>query len=235
MDQVAAVEKRVAESMVDFERRLTQLDATSSPNPTKEALCRDFAQFKVHILDLLRVIKTQLNDHENRIDALENRSKRKQLLLHGVPETVKENCQNAALDVIKNNIGLKDFSLPNIDYCFRLGKKSPSKSDRYRPLLIHFSTTADREAVWSSKKTLKGSKIMLTESLTKTRLDLLKKARSIFTPNNVWTRSGDIKILLPDSSISTIATPKQLDDTILRFKERELRPRPPKNTSKTKQ
>ena len=46
--------------------------------------------------------------------------------------------------------------------------------------------------MYQAEKNLKGTKIMIVESLTKRRLELLKPAKEAFGATNVWTLDGKI-------------------------------------------
>ena len=50
----------------------------------------------------------------------------------------------------------------------------------------------DRNRVFRNKKKLKEQKISITESLTKIRMDKLRRAKETYGFNNVWTNYGKI-------------------------------------------
>jgi len=84
--------------------------------------------------------------------------------------------------------------------------------------LIKFVSYANRHKIWSNKKLCKGHPFYLTESLTKLRINLLKKAQTAFSNNHVWTNDSRIYILLNDGTKTSIARESELDELINKIK-----------------
>ena len=61
-----------------------------------------------------------------------------------------------------------------------------------RPIIVKLCNYHDKEKMYQAKKNLKGTKIMIVDSLTKRRLELLKRAKETFGATNVWTLDGKI-------------------------------------------
>ena len=80
------------------------------------------------------------------------------LLLHGVPESIEDTTQ-AAITV---GTAIAD-------------------TDSYRPhpIIVKFTSYETRRRVFTAKRKLKGTKLVVTENLTKRRSELLKKVRSL--------------------------------------------------------
>ena len=87
-----------------------------------------------------------------------------------------------------------------IDRSHRLGRTTGGVSGRGkpRPIILKFVSYQDRSAVFARKKQLKGSKIVLTENLTRRRAELLAKARATAGVKATWTADGRIVCLLED-------------------------------------
>ena len=66
-----------------------------------------------------------------------------------------------------------------------IGKKT--LHGKPRPIIVKLCNYHDKEKMYQAKKNLKGTKIMIVESLTKRRLELLKRAKETFGATNVWT------------------------------------------------
>lgn len=62
----------------------------------------------------------------------------------------------------------------------------------------------DRKIIWSNKKLLKGTKFLITESLTKRRMKLYAAARNTMGPRNAWTADGRIFVRSPNNEIKRI-------------------------------
>ena len=70
----------------------------------------------------------------------------------------------------------------------------PLPSNKGTPIIVKFLRRTQRNEIFSKKKILKGTKIILTESLTKRRLQFLEKTRQAFDRCPVWSWKGDIYV-----------------------------------------
>ena len=138
-------------------------------------------------------LKNELDLVRAMADRNEQKSRASCLLLHGVPEEENEDTDNVALDIIKNQIGV-DISISDIERSHRVGSKKAkqTRKSKHRPLIMGFASMRKRMEVFASKKKLKSKEILLTESLTKFRYELLKKAKMKFGVKNKWTSEGRI-------------------------------------------
>ena len=124
-----------------------------------------------------------------RIDAQEQYSRRNCLLFHGVAETDGENTDERILSTIKEHLGIT-LSERDLDRSHRLG--APRSDKRARPIIAKFNLYNVRASVYASKKKMKGSNVLVTESLTRRRVAVLTAARNKFGSRNVWTFDGEI-------------------------------------------
>ena len=145
---------------------------------------------------LVNVVK----ELELKIDDQEQRSRNYCLLLHGCPEGNEENTTDIALNIFNNEIGLHDVQKNDISRSHRIGPKttqrrntrSNNSESRPRPIIVRFSNWYSRDRVFKNKKNLKGMKISLSESLTKLRYQLLRKAEEKYGRVKVWSNEGHI-------------------------------------------
>ena len=78
-----------------------------------------------------------------------------------------------------------------LDRTHRIGNlKSGNK--RPRPIIVKFARYSIRGKIFVNKKRLKNTGVSITESLTKRRMEFLKRAKNKFGFNNVWTVDGRI-------------------------------------------
>ena len=115
-------------------------------------------------------------------------SRRNMLLIHGVEEKKEENTDKIALE-IANKVGCK-LTVNNINRTHRLGpKKSKNGGQKKtkRPIIVSLIDYHHKKII-----TMKGSSVVITESLTAARYDLYKKAISAFGKFNCWTYDGKI-------------------------------------------
>ena len=68
----------------------------------------------------------------------------------------------------------------------------PLPSKKGTPIIVKFIRRTQKNEVHRKKRLLKGTKMIITESLTKRRLQLLEKARLEFKQCPVWSWKGEI-------------------------------------------
>ena len=94
---------------------------------------------------------------------------------------------------IQQHLGV-NINPEDLDRTHRLGARKPAGPDgpRPRPIIAKFARYNKRKEVFVEKKKFKGTKIMLTESLTRRRVDMLNAARKRYRKKEVWTKDGEI-------------------------------------------
>ena len=117
------------------------------------------------------------------------------MLIHGLPESKNENTDELVIAAIKEKMG-EEIEKNEIDRSHRIGV--PKNNGKSRPIIIKFVRYNTRCKIFKNKKKLKGKSISMTESLTKKRMEALKKAREDHGFENVWSSEG--KILYKDIS-----------------------------------
>lgn len=194
--------------MGEFEKNLPQ-PGTITTNTSLKTLSGDYYSFKTFVWKSLGMLKSQVELVVLGMDRLETHSRRKVLLFHGIKESKDEDIMKKTVAVLTNQMKMSDISQNTIESCHRLG----DKKDASRPVLVRFSTVKLRSMIWKAKTTLKGSKISLTEFLTKSRQEVFKAARDHFGMKKCWSADGVIIVLLPDHTrvkISSCFDLKQL-------------------------
>lgn len=177
----------------NFSSRLQRAIDTSCSDSSLNHLQEDFSAFKENITSALNDIRKIFVNLDDRIEALESDSRKNCILVHGVAETENE----APLSLIENVIALVKLEshLPSekcIDDVHRLGRPISQKNSKPRPILVTFTKFSYKNSIWSAKKRLKGSGILINEFLTRKRQKLYGDARAAFGTQNVWTQNGYI-------------------------------------------
>ena len=126
---------------------------------------------------------------EGAIEAQEQYSRRNCLLFHGVGETKDEETDALVIKNVKERLGIT-LQNSDLDRSHRLG--APRMDKRARPIIVKFNRYNTRAAVYGSKKKLKGTTLLLTESLTRRRMEVLNASKRRFGIRNVWTNNGEI-------------------------------------------
>lgn len=127
------------------------------------------------------------------VDANEQHSRNECLLLHGVTEEEGEDSSAAAtkfINVVKEKIGIELQPL-DVKRAHRLG---PAREGKTRPIIARFDRMPLRNNVFANKRKLKGTRLVISENLTKFRMGKLKEARDQYGNENVWTVEGHIKV-----------------------------------------
>ena len=103
---------------------------------------------------------------EQRIDGLEDHSRRDNLLFYGFPEQSNENCTTSAKNLIYSKI-LNDDYENDIKFvrAHRLGRYNPN-ADKPRAIIVKFREFNERMDVFMSKKKLKGIPYAVTEDFS---------------------------------------------------------------------
>lgn len=198
--------------MGEFEKSLP-LSGTTASNPTVKALAADFQTFKSFVWKSLSLLKSQVELVVLGIDRLETQCRRKVLLFHGIKEDKDEDVQKKIIGIISNNMKISDMKPDSLESCHRLGVKR----DSARPVLVRFSNIHLRSRAWKAKTTLKGTKVTITEFLTKARQDVFATARNHFGMKKCWSADGIIVVLLPDKTRVKITSSSELKQLISQY------------------
>lgn len=199
--------------MLQYEDSLQKMSSEGPAHKDLASLSQDFSDFKVLMWRTVALFKSQIELLVQGLDKHEMVSRRKVLLLHGIPDDSNISSTQAALDVLSKHLNLKDIRAEDFVSCHRLG----STGNKPRPILVRFSSFTHRSAVWSAKTCLKGTGITISEFLTKTRHEVFMAARKHFGLQQCWSVEGKINIQLPDKSRSKVETMPELFKLIERF------------------
>lgn len=186
--------------MGEFFEELAAVKSVNKDDKAKtehiEKLERGFKDFTVKVFNLFNKMQNNINKINQKVDDLEQYSRRNCLLIHGVPETVSnENSVEVVLKVFEEKLGER-LNLSEIDRAHRLGKTRISEvtKQKCRPIIVKFTSYMSRHKIYSKKKYLKGTKYLITESLTQTRLNILRMAQEHFGKTKVWSIDGRIVV-----------------------------------------
>ncbi|KAL4704994.1 hypothetical protein ACJJTC_001439 [Scirpophaga incertulas] len=181
-----ALQKSISTRMSAFE---SELKKSRSQSPTIDSLTMEFDNFRTFVVDTLRSIELQVSAIVRANDAMEMRSRRNILLLHGVPEGRDEDAVKTFLDLTRKHLTLPQLSSEAVSKSVRLGHQG---KDKPRPLLVKFNSETIRDNVWFAKAGFKGTGFTISEFLTKHRHGIFKAARDLLGVSNCWTQAGRI-------------------------------------------
>ena len=191
--------------MGTFEQDLQKL--SPARNPSASALAQEFEGFRRFVLSSFADIQGQISLLSNECDTLEMRSRRKMLLLHGVPEKVDENVVDIVTDVLRTQVKMKEFEASDLSRAHRMGRAG----EKPRPIVLRFRNCELRDEAWFGKTSLKGSGVTVSEFLTSRRHRLFKAVRMRLGVTKCWTREGRIIALDHKGKRHTISSLGDLD------------------------
>lgn len=143
---------------------------------------------KINTLEMnFNNIQGENNELRFKIDNLEQQLKLTHLRIYGISEDNEISLKLKLQDLFKSKMGVSDVSFTS---CYRIG--SENNSGKPRATLIKFENIEQRNMVYYNKKKLKGTKIVISEELTKGRYELLMLAREKLGKKNVWSVNGNI-------------------------------------------
>ena len=173
----------------NFEARIKKLEDESALKANQLVAIK-------HENNHLRVQVAALKDE---MEIAEQYSRRNCLIFHGVPEEKGESTSQKVIQIINEKLDIPsvDINIKDIDRSHRLGEWKNERITRQsqirnRPIIVKFKGYDSRYGVFTNKKKLKNSNIMITENLTKKRYELLKKCIVKLGKGNVWTYDGRI-------------------------------------------
>ena len=124
------------------------------------------------------------------IDELEQYSRRNCLVIHDIKETEGECTDRIVVKTFSEELGVNVIE-EDLDRGHRLGKAK--RDDNWPwPIIVKFARYAVSSKVFSNKRKLKGKNLLITESLTVSRIKLSDEARKKYGVRNVWSYDGRI-------------------------------------------
>uniref|UniRef100_A0A2H1WT06 SFRICE_041323 n=1 Tax=Spodoptera frugiperda TaxID=7108 RepID=A0A2H1WT06_SPOFR len=203
-------EERIARK---FKEVQVQIQTAGTSKDTIARVAEDFRTFRELVFDMLKMLRLQVSENSRELDEINTRSRRKALIIQGVPEVASEDCTAVTLGVCNSKLGLS-LTASSIKVSHRLGQAS---ADHHRPVLVRFASTADKMKVWKAKAGLKGSSVVIKEFLTRTRQSVFERARQHFSMRACWTNNGVIHIRAPDGSRHKVTSMDGLDPLLSKY------------------
>ena len=161
----------------------TDLDHTKAELMRKQTQI-DFLQSKVEDFEsTLEAYKFDPVPVFDRLDSLEDQSRRNNLRIDGVPETSRETWENTVLEIKKLSRTVGFEQEVKLDRAHRIGNFRTG--DRPRTIIARFHNYSDRDFFLRNSFKLRGTRVYINEDLCqaslnkkKEKIPLLHKARS---------------------------------------------------------
>ena len=121
----------------------------------------------------------KINFLKDKTQDLEDRSRRCNLVIFGVPESNEqqpENCDNIICEILRNNniLDSSDTHEGLLERAHRLGKKK-TEQDRPRPIIVCCGSFKDKEYILRNSYKLKGTTYTITEDFSRATLDIRRE------------------------------------------------------------
>ena len=110
---------------------------------------------------------------------------------------VQTDSDKTVMMVCNGKLGLQ-LTSDCIDRSHRLGHRhnNGSSNTKARPIIVKLRLYNARRSIFGAKRKLKGTRLVIAENLTKQRMELLQKARTVDGVKSKWTIDGRIVSLL---------------------------------------
>ena len=195
--QIMEREKQELKSSIQFIS--DQYDSLKTSQQTNEEKCVTLKNENI-------CMKGTISNLLNKIDELEQYSRRNCLLINGIKEvdplnenvsektsevSTQENTDITVLLLFNEKLGV-DVHIRDIDRTHRIGRQKQKNEDAPRQIIVKFSNYNTRQRVFQARRKLKGTQITTVENLTSKRVAILSKARNKFGVRNVWSLDGRI-------------------------------------------
>lgn len=174
-------------------------------NNLKESFKEEINKLEVNIQEM----KKENMALTEKVDALEQYSRRNNVRIFGIPEDVggKENLEDKVISLCTDKLGVR-IAPEKIDRCHRLGSVKPGAP---RAVIVKFVSYKDRCVLFNNKKLFKGTRVVVSEDLTRSKHVLFKAAKLKIGKNKVWTYDGMIYAKINNIKCS-IKSMSDLDD-----------------------
>lgn len=191
-------------TMAEFQVNLQSAIPATSPTSN---IASQFSAFRSFVLSALKSLQGQVDLLNQQVDQQETRSRRKILLIHGVPESSKEDVSATVVKVLSQHLLMPELSVAAISRCHRMGQAG---GERPRAVLVKFHELSVRNKIWFGKRSLKSTGITLAEFLTKNRHEVFMAARQQLGISKCWTKEGQVIVIGPDGKRHSITSKAEL-------------------------
>lgn len=180
--------------------------------------------FKNSALQSLQVIRDELRKLgeknkvvESTMEELRQEYLLNSLVIFGIEEKNDEDPIETVCQVLNSRLwkhsNRTDLSKVNINYCQRIGRKDTGHK-KPRPLSVEFTNRWMRDVIFGLKRHLKGTSVVVSERLIKSRLELYNQAREKLGIKSCWTRRGQVYVSVSGTK-RKIVSKSDLDGIII--------------------
>ena len=144
----------------------------------------------------LEQLRSTVSMQGDRVEELQQYTRRNCLLVTGIPESTGENTDELIQEIAREKIKI-ELKDNDIDRTHRTGQ---SYNGKPRPIVVKFTRYSARNNFMRNRKQLKGTKIGVQEMLTPFIRGLLKRAQDLVEQahwvKGAWTWDGKVNVLV---------------------------------------
>ena len=200
-DYKTHVEARITKFKEATDKRIDALESAMTAEKEKNAKMSDTI---IGLEQNCQYLLNSMHEHDRLIDASEQYSRRNCVLLHGVKEEKNEKTDDIFINTISKQLGVK-VEKSDIDRSHRIG--APRTNGQHRAIIVKFARYNVRATVFRAKRKFKNSGMLLTDSLTRRRIQILNEARVRYGKMNVWTTDGEIFTKINNKNVNITKGP----------------------------
>ncbi|CAH2044329.1 unnamed protein product, partial [Iphiclides podalirius] len=122
--EIISTQNRLEENITKrFDDLQAQISNAGSSKDTVARIAEELRSFREIVSGILGLLRQQIKECVRQVDEIDTRSRRKALIISGMPEKDNEDCTQRVLEVFNNNLGLSDISKSYIKSCHRLAER----------------------------------------------------------------------------------------------------------------
>lgn len=138
----------------------------------------------------IKSLQKQNQELKGRLEGTEHYIRSKNIRVYGIIEQETEVLLEKMCDVLKSKLKT-NITTDDVDQIYRVGKRSAEST---RPIIVKFVNIKTKNLILKNRKMLKGTKIVITEDLTREKHAILKEAVLKLGNRNVWTMDGTVYV-----------------------------------------
>lgn len=200
--------------------KVTQEMKTAIKETVKELLSdeefidRIFKKVSERVNVLEKTVKEQeqkIEQLETKLINMEQNFKQNNICIYGIEENEHENINEKVLKIC--NVQVKvSIQRDDVIKSYRIGRNT--NNSRPRPVIVKLDRIYLKNTILKNRKHLKGTKIVIGEDLTKSRLLLLKEVQQSFDKKSVFTHDGNIYLKMANNVNKKIRSQAELQQTL---------------------
>ena len=187
MNSFIAFKSEITQKMINLENSVDFCSKSyDDMKRANDVAVTRITQLEQQNADLHRKVQTAMSE----VDNLQQYSRRNCLLFYGITESSDEDTDQLVIDQCNEKLNLS-ITRDILERTHRLGPKR-EQGGKPRAIIVKFCSYRNRRLVFINKKRLKGTGVMITESLTKARMKLVKEVHKIVGDGNTWNSDGNV-------------------------------------------